>query len=332
MRYNKNTRKNRRVSSKVHLSVVVPVYEAKGFLRELCRRLEAVLSSITENYEIVLVEDCSSDGSWDLIREIAGGDKRIKAIRLSRNFGQHYAITAGLDHSRGDWVVVMDCDLQDRPEEIPKLYAKAMTGFDVVLASRTGRRDGWIKKLFSWLFFQVFNYMTGLKYDGKIGNFSIISRKVVWSVTAMRERLRLFGGLLNWVGFPVAKVAVEHAPSARGKSSYTIRKLFRLGIEAVIAYTDKPLWLAVRLGFFMAFVSLLIGGSFFIRAFYYQIAVTGWASLIVSIYFLGGIIIGILGMVGIYVGKTFDEVKNRPLYLTRETVNIPFTNYGDRAS
>ena len=306
-----------------HLSVVIPVYQAEGFLEELYRRLKASLNRISKDHEIVFVEDCGGDKSWPLLLQLARKDKKVKAIQLSRNFGQHYAITAGLDNVNADWVVVMDCDLQDRPEDIARLYEKALEGFDVVFGVRANRQDSFMKRFVSSFFYKVFNVFTNLEYDGRIGNFCIVSRKVVECLGDMREKLRFFGGILEWMGFPSAKVEVQHPKSSRGKSSYSYSKLLKLGSDAIIAYSDKPLWLAVQAGFTLAFISFFLGGYHLYRAFSQGAPVMGWASLIVSIYFLSGVIIGILGIVGIYVGKTFDETKKRPLYVIREKRNLP---------
>lgn len=300
-----------------YVSVIVPVYKAERCLDELCRRLKVTLESISANFEIVLVEDCGGDGSWQIIERLAAADPRVRGIQFSRNFGQHYGITAGLDHSRGEWVVVMDCDLQDRPEEIPRLYAKALEGYDVVLATRGVRRDGFVKRFASWLFYRLFSYLTEIKYDGKTGNFRIMSRKAVRSVCQMREQLRFFGGLVQWIGFPTASIQVEHAERFAGESSYTFAKLWKLASETIIAYSDKPLRLAVRFGFLMAFLALCYGIYILGRGLFYGSPIPGWSSLIVSLYFIGGIVIGILGILGIYLGKTFDESKKRPLYIVR---------------
>lgn len=303
--------------SRPHLSVVVPVYKAENCLDELYRRLSAALGGIDENFEIVLVEDCGGDNSWQKIAELAARDPRVRGIQFSRNFGQHYGITAGLDHCNGDWVVVMDCDLQDRPEEIPRLYAKAQEGYDVVLARRGERQDPPLKRFTSWLFYKVFSYLADIEYDGQTGNFRIMSRKVVENLRTMREQLRFFGGLVQWLGFPTASIQVEHAERHEGQSTYTYAKLWKLASETIIAYSDKPLRIAVRFGFLMAFLSFCYGLYILIRAALYGVPIMGWSSLIVSLYFIGGIIISILGIIGIYLGKTFDESKKRPLYVVR---------------
>jgi dolichol-phosphate mannosyltransferase len=302
-----------------HISVVTPVYKAEGCLRELYRRLADTLTAITQDFEIVMVEDCGGDRSWEIIREIARADRRVKGIQFSRNFGQHYGITAGLDYCDGDWVVVMDCDLQDRPEDIPRLYAKAKEGYAIVVAKREGGRSHHpVKRLTSWLFYRVFNYLAELEYS-QTGNFCIVSRQVVEGFRQMRERLRFFGALINWMGFPSATVEVEHDPRFDGRSTYTLAKMWRLASDTIIAHSDKPLRLSVRLGFIIAFLAFCYGVYILAGALFYGSAIIGWASLIVSVYFLGGIIIAILGMLGIYLGKTFDETKKRPLYMVMHT-------------
>lgn len=305
-----------------HISVVVPVYKAETCLHELYRRLQTSLEAISEDFEIVLVEDCGGDRSWEIIQELASKDSRVKGLQFSRNFGQHYAITAGLDHCNGDWVVVMDCDLQDLPEEIPKLYAKAEEGFDVVLARRGKRNDPPFKLLTSWAYYKVFNYLADTHYDGQVGNFRIVSRKVVTNFLLMRENLRFFGGLIDWMGFPTASIAVLHSERFAGESTYTFRKLLKLATEIIIAYSDKPLRLSVKIGFAMAFLSFLYGGYILVHALIYGSAVMGWNSLIVSLFFIGGIIIANLGIIGIYLGKTFNETKMRPLYIIKERTNV----------
>lgn len=304
-----------------HLSVVIPVYKAESCLDELYLRLKAALETISADFEIVLVEDCGGDNSWPVIARLAAVDPRVHGIQFSRNFGQHYGITAGLDYCHGDWVVVMDCDLQDRPEEIPRLYAKALEGYDVVLARRGARRDPALKRITSWLFYKIFSYLADIEYDGESGNFRIMSRTVVANFRRMGERLRFFGGLVQWMGFPTASIEVEHAERFEGKSTYTFAKLWRLAAETIIAYSDKPLRLAVRLGFLMASFSFCYGTYILGHALFYGSSIPGWNSLIVSLYFIGGIIIAILGIIGIYLGKTFDESKKRPLYIIRRATS-----------
>jgi glycosyltransferase involved in cell wall biosynthesis len=297
------------------ISIVVPVYKGEECLDELYRRLAAALGTFTQEFELILVEDCGGDGSWEKIKALAKQDPRVRGFRFSRNFGQHYGITAGLDQARGDWVVVMDCDLQDQPEDIPKLYRKAQEGYDVVLALRTDRKDSLFKRLSSYLFFKLFRYLSGLDYDADAGNFRIISRKVADSYRQMRENLRLFGGLVTWMGFPTASIEADHAERVAGKSSYTFGKLLQLAFETIIAYSDKPLRITVKLGLFISVTAFGFGIYFIVENVMDGQPVAGWSSLIVSLYFLGGVIISTLGIIGVYLGKVFDEVKRRPLYI-----------------
>jgi dolichol-phosphate mannosyltransferase len=287
------------------ISIVVPVYKAENCLDELYCRLVAALETITPDFEIVLVEDCGGDNSWQVIEQLAAADPRVRGIQFSRNFGQHYGITAGLDHCHGDWVVVMDCDLQDRPEEIPRLYAKAQEGYDIVLARRAARQDPPLKRITSWLFYKIFSYLADIEYDGASGNFRIM--------------LRFFGGLVQWLGFPTTSIEVEHAERFEGNSTYTFAKLWKLATETIIAYSDKPLRIGVRFGFGMAALAFCYGMYILLRAWVYGSPIPGWNSLIVSLYFIGGIIIAMLGIIGIYLGKAFDESKKRPLYIVRRT-------------
>lgn len=305
-----------------HISVVIPVYKAEKCLHELYRRLESSLTTITKDFEIVLVEDCGGDRSWEIILELAKKDSRVKGIQFSRNFGQHYGITAGLDYCDGDWVVIMDCDLQDRPEEIPKLYTKAQEGYEVVLAKRKNRQDNFIKKFTSQMFYKTFNYLADLKYDSEVGNFRIISRKVLYNFRLIREQLRFFGGLVDWMGYPYSSIEVQHDSRLEGKSTYTFKKLWKLAMDTIIAYSDKPLRLSIRVGFIISLLAFVAGTYIVIKAIFFGSPVVGWSSLIVSLYFLGGIIIFNLGIIGIYLGKIFDQTKKRPLYLIRNAANL----------
>lgn len=304
------------------LSVVVPVYRAENCLSELYRRLLSALEVITKDFEIILVEDCGGDRSWEIICELAAADPRVKGIQFSRNFGQHYGITAGLDHCGGQWVVVMDCDLQDQPEEIPKLYAKALEGFDVVCARRAERQDRWSKRVLSRAFFAVFDYLTEQHSDPAIANFGIYSQKVINNFRLMRESVRNFPLFVRWLGFSSAAIDVEHAPRYSGETSYTMYKMMHLAVNSIIAQSNRPLRLSIKFGFLMACFSLMIGCYFTVRYFLYSIPVAGWTSVIVSIYFLSGLLFINIGFLGLYIGKIYDEAKGRPLYVIEKTTFI----------
>ena len=306
-------------SNPIHISVVTPVYGCAPSLNVLYERLKTTLQKITKDFEIIMVNDASPDNAWEVITQLAAKDARVKGIDLSRNFGQHRAITAGLDYAAGEWVVVMDCDLQDRPEEIAKLYAKAMEGYDVVVGQRVQRQDSFLKKFTSKFFYKVYNYLTDSSIDPSIGNFGIYHRKVIESIKQMKEQNRSFGLFVHWSGFRRIQISIEHAAREAGRSSYTLSKLFQLAADSIVAHSNKPLKLSVAIGFALSMVSILFAFWLVIRYFLFSMPPTGWTSVMVSMYFLAGLIIGSVGMTGLYIGKIFDEVKGRPLYLIRET-------------
>lgn len=277
---------------------------------------------ITENYEIILVNDASPDNPWQIIRSLANADKRIKGIDLSRNFGQHYAITAGLDYARGAWVVVMDCDLQDQPEEIPKLYHKAMEGFDVVFARRADRQDRLLKRTTARLFYRIFDYLTEQKSDPAIANFGMYSQTVISNVCRMRESARAFPLFVRWLGFNTTAIDVNHASRAAGRSSYTTRKLISLATNSIIAQSNRPLRVSVQVGFVIAAASLLAASALVLRYIIFGIAVAGWTSILVSLWLIGGMLMMNLGFLGLYIGRIYDETKSRPLYVIRELRNL----------
>lgn len=313
--------------SPTHMSVVVPIFREEGNVLELVRRLTESLSCITDSFEIVLVEDAGGDRSWDRILEAAERDPRVKGLRFSRNFGQHYAITAGLEMVSGDWVVVMDGDLQDRPEVIPELYAKAQEGYDIVFVERQSRPEG---KLYMWMqtsFYRLLRYLAGTDYDPRHGNFSIVSRKVVDGFKALNENLRFYGGIVWWLGYRRASIPAQHGERFAGRSVYTVGKRINLAISIIVAHSDRPLQFSIGIGLTMAVLAFIYGLYIVLRAIFGDIAIEGWASLIVSIYFVGGLILFVLGIMGLYIGKLYHEAKRRPLYIVAESIG-----FGDTAA
>ncbi|ASK62591.1 glycosyltransferase [Virgibacillus phasianinus] len=300
------------------ISVVVPIYGCEVCLKELCNRVRTTIQAIPARYEIILVNDASPDHAWQTIKELNEGDPSIKGINLSRNFGQHHAITAGLDYTSGDWIVVMDCDLQDKPEEISTLYAKALEGYEVVFATRTFRQDNWFKRTSSRLFYKVYDYLADRTSDHTVANFSISSRKVIEGFRQMNEQNRFFPLFIKWMGFDAASVPVEHSKRKEGKSSYNIKKLITLGTDAIISQSNKPLRLSIQFGFLISLVSFIYGMYLMFRYFFLFQPVPGWTSVMVSIYFIGGLIFFNFGILGLYIGKVFNETKARPIYLIQE--------------
>lgn len=297
------------------LTIVSPVYQAEEFLDELVKRIENTVRSITDNFEIILVEDGSRDKSWSIVERLAKAQSHINGIKLSRNFGQHHAITAGLDQARGKWIVVMDCDLQDKPEEIIKLWQKCQEGYEIVQARRGRRKDGNLKIFSSKVFYRILAYLTGSKQDDSIANFGIYHEKVISEIVGMRESTRYFPNLVQWVGFRKSSIEVEHGSRKEGMSNYTLKKLFDLGLDVMLAYSDKPLRLTVKLGLAIALTGFLIALYIFIQYLRDEIVLLGYPCLIISIWVLSGLILAALGMVGLYIGKIFEGVKNRPLYI-----------------
>ncbi len=303
------------------LSVVSPVYKAERIIPTLVERIEQAVSPIFEDYEIVLVEDCSPDNSWAVIEELSARNQRIVAAKLSKNFGQHPAIMAGLSLATGDKIVVMDCDLQDQPEEIGKLFNAMQLGYDIVLAKRSNRQDGFFKKLFSRIFFKTYSYLTDSKFDNTIANFGIYDRKVIDEVLQMSDYIKSFPLFVNWVGFRSTSIEVAHVKRAEGKTSYTYGKLFRLAFDTIISFSNKPLKIFVKLGMFLSLISFLAGIYTLYKYLAGEIKVLGYSSIMISIWFLSGMMITIIGVVGIYIGKIFDQSKNRKPFIVEKTVN-----------
>ena len=304
------------------LSIVSPVYCCADCLRALCERIGAAVAPIGASYEIVLVDDASPDTAWPVMRELAATDPRIKAVALSRNFGQHCAIAAGLEHARGRWVVVMDCDLQDRPEEIAALYAKAQEGHDIVFAEREVRQDGWFKRNSSRAFIAMLNWLSGADYDYRTANFGIYSRAVVDAVRSMGDRARFFPVMVRWTGFRRTSIPVQHDARGNGGSSYTLRKLLKLALDIMLSYSDKPLRLVATTGIVISLVALVMTAFSLYRYLHGDVTVAGYTSLIASMWLLAGVMLFCMGIIGLYVGRVFESVKSRPLFIVRERLNL----------
>lgn len=310
------------MSNNIHISLVSPVYMAEKIVGELVSRIIESVSLITVDFEIILVNDSSPDDSWQRILEECEKDKRIKGINLSRNFGQHNAITAGLKFAKGEWIVVMDCDLQDRPDEIPNLYRKALEGYDSVFAQRLYRNDSFPKRLFSKIFYALFSYLTETKQDSSVANFGIYRKCVVDAILTMKDQIRFLPTMVQWVGFRKFYLPVQHSNRREGKTTYNYKSLLHLAVNNIIAFSDKPLRLTAKTGLIIAMLSFITGIIYFVLYLIGSIQVLGFTTLILSIWFLAGIIILILGVLGLYVGKVFEKVKERPTYIISDRYNI----------
>ena len=306
---------------KIDISVVIPVYGCRAAIPELHRRLCESLEKISKAFEIILVDDYCPQNSWEEIQKVCEKDKRVIGIHMARYFGQIRSITAGLDKSRGDWVVVMDCDLQDRPETIPELYQKAQEGYDVVFARREGRKDSAITKFLSKCFYKVYDYFTDGTFDSSICNFSISKRKVIDYYCRMREQNRAYTMFIRWLGFKQTAIDMPADERFEGKSSYNLKRKLKMAFEIITSQSNKPLLFSVKLGFVSAFLALIYIIYLVFREIILGDVLVGWTSIVASIYLMGGIILCAIGVVGIYVGNIFNEAKNRPLYVIDECLN-----------
>ena len=306
----------------VEISVVSPVYGHQLNLAELCERLVNTMEKIGVSYEIVLVNDASPDNAWEVIQNLCAENPNIKGLNLSRNFGQHSAITAGLDHSNGNWTVVIDCDLQDVPEDIERLYSAITDDVDMVLARKKQRTDSLSNIITSRIFYRILRFWTGISHDTRISSFGIYSRRVIDAVLTYRERFRSFGIYVHLVGFNKGYVEVDQLVRKHGKSSYSFFSRVDLAINSIVAHSDKPLKLSILLG--LLATTLAAGYSVYLvfAFFYYNLAMSGFTTIIVSMLMLFGLHFILLGVVGLYVGRVFDETKNRPLYHVKQEANL----------
>ena len=302
------------------ISIVSPVYRAEKILPILVSEINLVMERIGEDYEIILVDDRSPDNSWEVMKVLSSQNPKIKSIRLSRNFGQHSAIFAGLTKTKGDRVVVMDCDMQDQPKEIAKLYKKALEGYDIVLGQRENRKDKFLKKLTSRLFYKVFNYLSGANFDNNVANFGIYHQKTIKSILDMKDYVKFFSLFINWIGFKSVSIPIEHGEREEGKSTYSVGRLFKQAFNVIISFSDKPLRLFINFGLSISILSFVLGIYYLYLSITHKITQPGFSSLILSIWFLSGIIISCIGIVGVYLGKTFDQAKGRPTFIIDEEV------------
>ena len=300
------------------ISVVVPVLNEESLVKELIKRIDTVLKNLSNNYKIIVIDDGSSDETWNSIIDTKIEINDVLAIKLSRNFGQHYAISAGLAHCNSEWVVVMDGDLQDRPEVIPKLLEKALEGHDIVFVNRENRPESLIYKLAQKLFYAILNALSGLNLDSRQANFSIINKKVVDSFNKYSETTRFYASTIKWLGFNRAEIFADHGTRLNGKPSYTFKKRIKLASDIILSFSERPLKFAINIGIFFSAISMILTGQMVWTAITKGYEVLGWASVIISITFFSGIILIVLGIVGLYLAKIFTEVKNRPIYIISE--------------
>jgi len=301
------------------ISIVAPVFNELGNLDILYQRISEVLDSTGESWELVLVDDGSTDGSTERIMELAAKDQRVRPVIFARNFGHQIAVTAGLDYCRGDAVVIIDSDLQDPPEVILDLITKWREGYQVVYAVREEREgETWFKLLTASLFYRLIYRITDVKIPMDTGDFRLLDRKVVNVLNSMRERHRFLRGMASWVGFKQIGVPYRRAARFSGQTKYPFRKMFRLALNAVTSFSYFPLQIASFMGFISAGFSILAIPIVFIMRLAGSQAFFGQASTLLAVLFLGGVQLISLGILGEYIGRIYDEVKGRPLYIVSQ--------------
>lgn len=304
---------------KITYSIIAPIYNEKDNLHELHRRVSEVMNSMGQPWELILVDDGSSDGSTELIRELAKQDEHVRPVIFARNFGHQLAVTAGLDYSRGDAVIIIDADLQDPPELIPQMAEKWQEGYEVVYAVRAEREgESWFKLWTASLFYRLIYRITDVKIPLDAGDFRLMDRKVVNVMNSMRERHRFLRGMSAWVGFKQIGIEYKRAARKAGETKYPFRKMFRLALNAITSFSYFPLQVATFFGFFSAGIAILaIPVVIYLRASGSQ-AFFGQATTLIAVLFLGGVQLISLGILGEYIGRLYDEAKDRPLYIVRE--------------
>jgi polyisoprenyl-phosphate glycosyltransferase len=302
-------------------SFVIPVYNERENLSELHRRLSAVMDRLDGTAEVVLVDDRSTDGSFDVMASLAEQDARVRVIRLSRNFGHQIAITAGLDHARGNATIVMDADLQDPPEVALELAKRWREGFEVVYAVRDDRAGETRAKLLtaSW-FYRLLGRLTEFDIPAEVGDFRLVDRRALEAMGPMREHRRYLRGMFAWVGFNQTGVHYSREPRHAGVTKYPFRKMLRFALDGIVSFSTVPLRLTLNLGFFVSVISFLLGFAAILLKAGGVYAVPGWASIVVVLLFLGGAQLIVLGVIGEYLAHIHEEVKQRPLYLVSDVL------------
>jgi glycosyltransferase involved in cell wall biosynthesis len=298
------------------VSVVVPVFDEEASIEALHRRVASVLEGAGEAFELVLVDDGSRDGSWDAMRALAARDPRVVLVHLSRNFGHQVAVSAGIDAARGDAVVLMDADLQDPPEVVPDMIARWREGYDVVYGRRT-RRPGetWFKRATAAGFYRVIRRLTAVDIPADTGDFRLMSSRVVRVLRQLPERNRFIRGMVAWIGYRQTAVEYERAERLAGETKYPLRKMARFAADAIVSFSFAPLRLATGLGLVVSTLSFAYGVYAVLAALFQWHVVRGWASLMAAVAFLGGVQLVCVGIIGEYIGRIYDEVKRRPLYV-----------------
>lgn len=304
------------------ISIVIPVYGCPAALVPLYEKLTSVLGGMNVTYEIVMVDDCDKMNSWAEVQKVANMDDKVKAIHFTKNFGQGCAITAGVRQAKGDWIITMDCDLQDNPEHIPDLYAKALEGYDIVFVRRRQRKESFFVRLFAKWYHDLLCLLSGVEFDYDLATYLIASRRASDHYIKSKDRGRDFGVFLMWLGFRHTFVEYEQERRFEGKSSFTFIKKWKTAVGIISTYSNRPLYVSIWIGGFSAVFSFIYIIYALIQYFVYNANPEGWTTVAAALFFFGGMILSTLGIMGIYLGNVFDMSKDRPLYAIQDTINI----------
>jgi len=313
------------LSKKIDLSLVIPVYNEEAVLWELYKRLNPILESLKLNYEVIFVNDGSGDGSQKIIEQINKKNLSYKCLAFSRNFGHQIAISAGLDFTQGSAAIIMDADLQDPPELIPELLKKWKEGYEVICAKRESRKDGSFKKLTAHAFYRLFNKISDISIPLDTGDFRLLDEKVVITLRSFREKNRFLRGLFSWTGYRHTYVTFRRDERYAGKTHYPVIKMIKFALDGLFSFSALPLRLATWLGIICSFAGFVGIIWVVIIRFLPNYTSSGWATLMTTVLFLGGIQLFIMGMIGEYLSRIYTEVQNRPLYIIRDKIGINLT-------
>ncbi len=319
------------MKSHCFLSVIVPMYNEEEVIEVAYRRLKAVLDTLGESYEMILVDDGSRDRTSSIVRELCKIDRTVKLVEFSRNFGHQIAVTAGMDHASGRAVVLIDADLQDPPELIKDMVARWREGYDVVFGKRIERKgESWFKKMTASMFYRLLRSMTSVNIPVDTGDFRLMDRKVCDALTAMRERSRFIRGMVSWAGFKQTSVDYVRDERFAGETKYPLRKMIRLSLDAMTSFSTRPLKIASILGFVLSAIGFIYLFIVLYQRFFTDTTTQGWTSLIAISLLFHGITLSLLGVLGEYIGRTYEEAKRRPLYLVSDALNFAEDTVSER--
>lgn len=311
-------------NQQIHLSIVSPIYKGANIVAELVKQVTTYAQQITDNYEFILIDDGSPDHAWAEIERACTQNPKVKGVKLSRNFGQHYALTAGLAQSKGEWVVVLDGDLQDKPKYIPVLHQKAQEGYAIVFTEKQKRQHAWFRNVAAQAYNQIFRWLNEdiNLYNSRQGNYTILHRKVVHAFLDIKDAERHYLMVLRWLGFKQTVITIEQDQRFEGKSSYSLIRLIKFGIGGIVSQSMNLLYVALILGGMLVAGSLLGGLIFLLNLLLTTSGGSNWQwMLLLALFFCTGLILTAIGILGIYIGKTFEQAKQRPLYIIEKQLN-----------